>query len=88
MALKAVWLRQKWTRVYVQLDGTTVLPRACNCVSYGVNRAGGGVLMFDPLKCPIDDHRIRFMQAEDPEALRDRLFPQFAWDETSDWREW
>jgi hypothetical protein len=43
--------------------------------------------VFDPLKCPIDDHRVRFMQAEDTEALRDRLFPQFDWDGSSDWRD-
>ena len=39
---------------------------------------GGGALTWDPLNCPIDRHRIRFTQAEDPQALRDP-FAWFAW---------
>jgi hypothetical protein len=84
---KGVWLNKRWTYVYVQLDGTIVSPRECGCIADGINRAGGASLVFDPLQCPIDFHRTRFMQADDPEELRDRLYPYFDFDGVSDWRD-
>jgi hypothetical protein len=34
---------------------------------------------WDPLNCSIDDHRFRFMSADDPETLRAYQFPEFDW---------
>jgi hypothetical protein len=80
MALKRVWLRKQWRSVYVQLDGTHVMPQGCACLD-----SRGGELRWEPLNCPIDDHRVRYMQAEDPEALRDRLYPAIDWHRRADW---
>jgi hypothetical protein len=38
--------------------------------------------MWDPLNCSIDDHRIRYLSADDPEALREYQFPWFDWQMT------
>lgn len=42
MALKAMWIGYKYKRVYVQLNGTVVLPTDCRCIAHQSSSSRGG----------------------------------------------